>query len=90
MVMMTLLKPRSHVLVAEIAERLVDRRVRVRGAELHRLLALELDGIDGGDDAGAGQLGALDRVGADAADADDGDRVARRRPRPRTPPSPSR
>ena len=48
----------------------------MRGAELHRLLALELDRVDGDDPLGAGELGALDGVGADAADTDDGDRVA--------------
>ena len=74
----------------QIAHRIVDRCVGVRGAELHRLLALELDRIDGSDDAGTGQLGTLNRVGADAAGADDGDHVAGLRPGPSTPPSPSR
>ncbi len=37
---------------------------------------LELDGIDRHDALRAGELGALDGVGADAADADHGHRVA--------------
>ena len=46
------------------------------GAELHGLLPLVLDRVDGEDVLGAGQPGALDRVGADAADADHDDGVA--------------
>ena len=37
--------------LAQRGQRVVDGCVRVRGAELHRLLALELDRVDGGDDA---------------------------------------
>ena len=42
------------------------------------LLPLELDRVDGDDVAGAGEVGALHRVHADAAGADDHDGLARR------------
>ena len=60
-------------------EGLLHRDERVGGAELHRLLALELDRVDGDDPPGAGHPGALHGVDADAADADDHDGVARLR-----------
>ena len=39
------------------------------GPELHGLLALVLERVDGEDPLGAGQAGALDGIGADAAHA---------------------
>ena len=50
---------------------LLERRRGVGGAELDRLIALELHGVDGEDLAGPGQLRALHRIDADAADPDD-------------------
>ena len=61
-------------------QRIVDGGVRVRGTELHCLLTLELHRVDGGNDAGAGQLRALDGVAADATAADDCHGVARLNP----------
>ena len=75
---------------ARSPDRIGDRGVGVRRAELHRLLALELDRIDRRDHPGAGKLGTLNGVRADAADADDRDHVAGLDLRPRTPPIPSR
>ncbi len=49
----------------------------VRGAEVGRELQLVVEQIDGDDGLGAGQLGALHDVEADAAAADDHDRRAR-------------
>src|ERR1035437_8063463 len=51
---------------------------RVGRAELHRLLALVLQRVDGDDVLRAGVASALHRVDADAADAVDRDRVAGR------------
>ena len=48
----------------------------VGGAELLGHLELRLEHVDGDDLLGAGDLGALDHVEADAAAADDRDRVA--------------
>src|SRR6266480_4072257 len=58
--------------------RLFRRGERVGRAELHRLLPLVLQRIDGDDVLGAGVAGALHRVDADAADAVDRHRVAGR------------
>src|SRR5712675_1364974 len=56
-------------------QRLLDARSRMGGTEFHRLLAFELKRVDRDDPLGAGQLGALHGVDADAADTDDDDRV---------------
>ena len=57
--------------------RLLERRRRVRRAELHRLGPLELHRIDRPDLLGTGEPGALHGVDPDATDPDHGDDVAR-------------
>src|ERR1700686_4638785 len=52
------------------------RLVSVGGAELERLVAFELDRVDGDHVPGAGDHRALQRAHADAADSDDDDRLA--------------
>jgi hypothetical protein len=55
MVMMTLLAIVPHGRLLDQRERLLHRRRGVGGAELHRLLALELDRVDGPDLLGTGE-----------------------------------
>ena len=62
--------------LADQLGRLLEARRGVRRPELHRLLPLELDRVDGDDVLGAGEAGALDRVRADAAGAEHDDGVA--------------
>ncbi len=57
-------------------EGFLHRLERVRGAHLHRLLALELDGIDGDHALRAGHRRALNGIDPDAADPHHHDRLA--------------
>ena len=72
---MTLSNPRFHV-VSPSAASASSIEAWVWVAELHRLLALELDRVDGSDHLSTGELGPLHCVGADTADADDRHGVA--------------
>ena len=65
----------EHV-VAVGLHRLGDGRVRVGGAQFHRLLTLELDRVDRGDHACSGELGSLHCIGTDTTDSDNGDEIA--------------
>src|ERR1035441_5864072 len=70
--------PCPRVIWVDCFLRLLGGSERVGRAELHRLLALVLQRVDGDDVLRAGVASALHRVDADAADAVDRDRVAGR------------